>query len=588
MREKNVPLKSEKIFALNLTARAAVTVVGNPVTTRMESGVSNCFPGLEFDHRNLDRRFFPGLVFDFVSSSDDLRQGARLMQVDVSDPDLDPSTFANAPEDQPDANAQSQLATALYGDPGAALAQGAWFIESISQGGKTISLHERAVGRPPLDGRPAWRLVRSLQPGPVRIVLVRRPTRQGERVPAPRSIRLSGWRRRFVSSDTGVVSEAYMPGELSQSLCSPWMHDFRDCACTYWASNHPDIVLNEEIVGGGENPVTENPLTAGTPIDWLRSDRWPARTAAAEGTEGQNRAAQMDHYQINRRWQDLSIVLGGREVSRIFNAREADTAKTFATADDLAAELVKLAELEHLVSLEYLYALYSVKNPALVKDTALQNALTFVRHELLGIAVSEMRHLRWANQLIWELEHANLTTKPIGPSLGIALFMPGGPTPRRRMLNGLTKETLQSFIDVEQPSGTLDGAYARVLATLRQPKYSGLSLEQLAARIVADGMQHYSKFREIQVILKPYLDTNPSAYLQTPYQKAPVSHPGAQKALKMYAEIIDDLTKAYKLGDMEDAHLIADARRKMFDLKAIAEELADKGLGIPYFQDDNA
>src|ERR1700681_366626 len=54
-----------KIFPRNLTARAAMQVVGNPVNTRLESGVGNCFPGLEFDHRNLDRRFFPGLIFNY-------------------------------------------------------------------------------------------------------------------------------------------------------------------------------------------------------------------------------------------------------------------------------------------------------------------------------------------------------------------------------------------------------------------------------------------------------------------------------------------------------------------------------------------
>ena len=45
-----------RIFPRNLTAHAATQIVGNPVTTRLESGVGNCFPGLEFDHRNLDRR----------------------------------------------------------------------------------------------------------------------------------------------------------------------------------------------------------------------------------------------------------------------------------------------------------------------------------------------------------------------------------------------------------------------------------------------------------------------------------------------------------------------------------------------------
>src|ERR1700724_1630523 len=54
-----------RIFPRNLTAQAGIEIAGNPVTTRLESGVGNCFPGLEFDHRNLDRRFFPGLIFNF-------------------------------------------------------------------------------------------------------------------------------------------------------------------------------------------------------------------------------------------------------------------------------------------------------------------------------------------------------------------------------------------------------------------------------------------------------------------------------------------------------------------------------------------
>src|ERR1700681_2903938 len=86
-----------KIFPRNLTARAAMQVVGNPVNTRLESGVGNCYPGLEFDHRNLDRRFFPGLVFEFVSINSAVQdevargQGARLVQVDPADVALEAS-----------------------------------------------------------------------------------------------------------------------------------------------------------------------------------------------------------------------------------------------------------------------------------------------------------------------------------------------------------------------------------------------------------------------------------------------------------------------------------------------------------------
>src|ERR1700694_1962218 len=96
---------NSKIFPRNLTARATVEIAGNPVTTRLESGVGNCYPGLEFDHRNLDRRFFPGLVFEFVSSparEAALRQGARLVRVDEDDPDFLPVTFNGRPDDAPD------------------------------------------------------------------------------------------------------------------------------------------------------------------------------------------------------------------------------------------------------------------------------------------------------------------------------------------------------------------------------------------------------------------------------------------------------------------------------------------------------
>ena len=69
--------KSErKIFPRNLTARAATVVRGNPASARPESGVDNTHPGLEFDQRNLDKAFFPGLVFEFQ-----FLHGARLVEV---------------------------------------------------------------------------------------------------------------------------------------------------------------------------------------------------------------------------------------------------------------------------------------------------------------------------------------------------------------------------------------------------------------------------------------------------------------------------------------------------------------------------
>jgi len=76
------------IFPRNLTARADMPIAGNPVNTRLEGGVGNCYPGLEFDHRNLDRRFFPGLVIEFISQDDATqpdaaRRGAKIVAVEL-------------------------------------------------------------------------------------------------------------------------------------------------------------------------------------------------------------------------------------------------------------------------------------------------------------------------------------------------------------------------------------------------------------------------------------------------------------------------------------------------------------------------
>jgi hypothetical protein len=92
-------------------------IAGNPVTTRLESGVGNCFPGLEFDHRNLDRRFFPGLIVNFGVMP------PVLADVDPRDPALAATT--------PDGVAQlSAAVVAALTD----LQSGSWQLTSITQG----------------------------------------------------------------------------------------------------------------------------------------------------------------------------------------------------------------------------------------------------------------------------------------------------------------------------------------------------------------------------------------------------------------------------------------------------------------------
>src|SRR3954447_3712263 len=82
-RDRSVSEVSGKLLPRNLAALRAGAdpgsvpqAAGNPASTLLQSGVGNCFPGLEFDMRNLERRFFPFLEVDtnfarlFVASVD--------------------------------------------------------------------------------------------------------------------------------------------------------------------------------------------------------------------------------------------------------------------------------------------------------------------------------------------------------------------------------------------------------------------------------------------------------------------------------------------------------------------------------------
>src|SRR5207253_8448117 len=180
---------------------------------------------------------------------------------------------------------------------------------------------------------------------------------------SPDMIELEGKRRAYVDPQSGVISNAYAPGELTQSLCSPWMHDFRDSAGVSWGSRHPEIVLAADPPGEPTLPsgAPQDPVLAMTPIDWLRSNR--SSTAPAKSEDSLNRPAQIDHYEINQRWQDLAIVLEGREISGVYHPRELDRMNPLASPDELADKLIDLATLEHAVALEYLYALYSLNTP---------------------------------------------------------------------------------------------------------------------------------------------------------------------------------------------------------------------------------
>lgn len=644
-----------RIFPRNLTAMADYLVPGNPVVTRPEDAVANCYPGLELDVRNFDRRFFPGLVFNFVSSvttNDMASAGALLSYIDLlEDPDLQIGEAET--EDLYDAlNVKREVAQKLYDllnddDVATKLSEGRWYLDWVEQEGpqnakksaKTRKTKAR-VSLTGLDGPQVWRVVRGLEPGPLTIGLIRRhenqKSRGGKKKTVPEEDRqtLAGWRRRFTDPITGVINGAYQPGELMQGLCSPWQHDFRDCACHYWASSHPDLVLPEvppgELLIGGQafDPVLDER------VDWLRADRSRDMAAAASNTIPKNRPYQLDHYQINSQWQNLNIVLENREISAVYVPEVMDTANPFKDLAELVQVLRSwLAPLEMALALEYLYTYFSVKNPDGIDDRYLQETLEFVREHLLLIAASEMQHLRWANELLWGLTTEGSFEPVLTPSQLIptgpgrsrpdqldvdavyefmrpaskSSFGPSGYAPtwaalekfmeenkskeksedpgfRYRALRPLDPDVQADFIAVEHARSFIDRMYARVVATLRQAQYPD-HLIQLPLRILSDGMRHESEFLQIQAALEPW-DNDPGKYLRA-LNTADGPTDKTQPALDLIEEVVEKLKKAYDLAGNELlAHSsvpIAEARTAMYKLLEVGEKLAAKGIGIPFF-----
>jgi hypothetical protein len=562
-----------RIVPLNLPAAFQSEILGNPASSRLESTVANCMPGLEIDHKNLDRRFFPGLVFEIS-----LNLGMQLVDVDPDEAGLPEELRARL----------VQLKEQLKSEPPIYLAA----LEQTKPDSTKIRIElwnpNQTGSIVPLDDSVVWRLIRSLDSGPVTIAFALR----GAHGLSP-LLELSGPRRVYQNPD-GTLSDVYQPGELGQSLCSPWQHDFRDCSCNFWAANHPDIAFPEEpdSIAGLQSPgrVADE---AGLPVMWLRKDREdPVRPRL---TSEECRPLEMDPYEINHRWQELAFVLEGREIASVYSPGPIQFAVPL-PVDQLKLELERLATMEHALAIEYLYARYSVAFDGTTR-TQVGKYAEFIAHELLMIAVSEMTHIRWVNQLMWQLWH-DRKILDFKPSLGISATVPGAPPgvdPESEPFRPVDREVvcrplndaIDGFLAAERPSGTLEGKYAHIFSTLR----TGYSpdLGELVSRIIADGVSHYSRFRNVQAILKHYnvSGSKPEPFIRRPFeliQSPDFTHGILRDALNIYRDLLLDLFMGYETGDAASRSFISKARISMDKMDEIGRSLAKNGQGLPLLE----
>jgi len=210
-----------KLNPLNRTAQLYHRARGNPESTLPHTAISNCFPGLEYDFRNLWRRAFVGLLMlensNYVLDAEDsryehlkghrmLKAGGHVLLSQVTAPSL-PDGASNP------LTTVTNPTAAAFNEWGNALAQVLQY-----QGEEIECVFTKDEAR--YEGMP--------------------PEKETDTITINLVI------RHFFDGTSMVPSgELVQPGEMTQGLCSPWQNDYRECACYYWAASRPDFVNAE-------------------------------------------------------------------------------------------------------------------------------------------------------------------------------------------------------------------------------------------------------------------------------------------------------------------------------------------------------
>lgn len=230
---------SARVTPKNLTAQLFYSAAGNPVSSRPETSVGNCCPGLEFDFRAVWRRIFEGITlreYDSLVTDQDGAHDLRhrwLMAIEL--PGEKKKAKSKARGGLLEAGNVIRTTNFILG-PAA----------SDEEGAIVLTTSENPYGTAPLEWSNALsRLLAGWQGKTVTLYFsrekgpVKRPDPEAEAHWISRGFKV----RNFFEEGTAVISRALADaGELTQGLCSPWQNDYRECSCYYWASARPDYV----------------------------------------------------------------------------------------------------------------------------------------------------------------------------------------------------------------------------------------------------------------------------------------------------------------------------------------------------------
>lgn len=575
--------KSVKVFPRNLTARAGAIIRGNPANSRPESGVQNCFPGLEFDLRNIEQIFLRGLAFEY--HRDD---GAILVRVGDPVTGVAPKEIKSRPlylwamygrnrqnDDEPSLwgfRGQSGLEIwarvhdLLPGPVAVLMGPGPGFSHTIGSG-EARDLLEEAYKQIPVGDTTK-----------IQVTVKRDASNKIEHVVVAQH------RSQYVDADGVLSQQLFPPGELTKSLCAPWIYDFRDCVCFYWASNKPDVVDSED----GKQSF----------VNFLRQvkDRVPNPPQDVTAYRGRRNLELTYEEMVGGWWQKLPVILNDRE-STAFAVPPTPTLTEYLTREQVIAELTYLATVEHALIVEYLFAVYSTKATRLVPTgpiAPLTQATIAATREVFRVALDEMRHFRWVNEVLGLLgappsvDRATVIGQVPTAGSGRKLDQKRKYLDRPFELRSLDRKTQQWFIDVEAPSQQanhdLDGMYVAILESINyQPKLfpERSDVLPIIKLIIDEGQGHYLRFLSVQRSLQAYTEAQ---YLRV--LSASPTTPQQQKLLNLcdayYHSIEEVIQITFSLRNKSGGLLLKAAVRSMESLHEASYLLATGGK-LPQF-----
>jgi len=520
-------------------------VAGNPMSTRLESGVGNCFPGLECDLRNLERRFFPFLETDITDTA---------ICIVRADPTAAQASGLSAAVVQQYRRIATDAAagrgwnvrrlTGTFGPLGRLVLEIA-----------SLTTPSMGASRQPPD---AWTAVRMLTEGTEVILDLRGP--------GSASIQLTGNRMRYLD-DNGALADVFLPGELTQTLCSPWTHDFRDCGCFYWASNHPDIA--------------QPPLLAVPQIDprWNADVIWERRDRTTDvlpppATVDDPTPSEMAHREINATWQNLNFVVARREAIGPVTGRQL-AGEPLSSPAELERFLVYAAGVELAVTQEYLTAAYSLRSSDGITDATLRDDIRTSHAELMRIAIGEMRHLRAVNDVLRSL----MGPDRYQPALRVASAVPGTVPGSKRPVQARPARlsVIDDFIDIERPSVSVDGVYARILATIERDGTH--EQEQQIRTIMAEGEDHFQTF----AFIREWLGRHQENQFLRATQPPPAGDAGHLSLQTAYRTLLETLHRGYTRGVPAGGPDINAARGQMLGaLNSAADAISGRNFLVVF------